>query len=95
MVIVTAVTSPHLYLYDLTMLLLPIGLLAATALKSKRHEKNYKAWVPVGVLALLLFASQAITMFATASSFQVGVVLLVAAWASIKLLACVEPVPTA
>ena len=85
MVVVTMITSPHLYTYDLTMLLLPIGLLTRIAVASKETaseaaEINYTQWQPTGLLMLLMFASGAITNFALSSGFQAGVVLLVTAW---------------
>lgn len=90
MVIVTMLTSPHLYTYDLTMLLLPIGLLTRMALSSSparenstASQKNYWPWMPVGLLVLLMFASDAITSFALSSGFQAGVVLLLVTWIAI------------
>ena len=84
MVIVTMITSPHLYAYDLTMLILPIGLLARVALGSKTNvqpaeERNYAEWLPVGLLVLVMFASGALTSFAASSGVQLGVLLLLAA----------------
>ena len=87
MVIVTMLTSPHLYTYDLTMLLLPIGLLTRLALKptpavedSAPKQKDYLPWLPVGLLVLLMFASEVVTGFALSSGFQAGVVLLLTTW---------------
>lgn len=86
MVIVTVLTSPHLYTYDLAMLLLPIGLLGRVALNSQTDKRDYLVWLPTVLLVLLMFASEAITNFALSSRFQAGVFLLIAAWASIKQL---------
>ena len=93
MVIVTLLTSPHLYTYDLTMLLLPIGLLTRIALASTgtvtdAHQKDYTQWLPVGLLVLLMFVSGAITGFALSSGFQAGVVLLLT-----TLIAIMRPWP--
>ena len=89
MVIVTMITSPHLYAYDLTMLILPIGLLTRLALGTKTasqpaeeglaQERNYTDWLPVGLLILAMFASGAIASFAARSGIQLGVLLLLAA----------------
>ena len=90
MVIVTMLTSPHLYTYDLTMLLLPIGLLTRMALASTpagegstEQQRDYLPWLPVGLLVLLMFANDAITGFALSSGFQAGVVLLLITWIAI------------
>lgn len=87
MVIVTMLTSPHLYTYDLTMLLLPIGLLTKLALQptsaiedSAPKRRDYLAWLPVGLLVLVMFASDGVTGLALSSGFQAGVVLLLTAW---------------
>lgn len=83
MVIVTIITSPHLYTYDLTVLLLPIGLLARIALDTRGQERDYAAWIPVGLLVILMFANGALTSFAASSGIQFGVLLLLATWVAI------------
>ena len=87
MVIVTMLTSPHLYAYDLTMLLLPIGLMTRIALTSgadqSDQQRNYADWLPVGLMALVMFASGAIASFAASSGFQAGFLLLVTVWIAI------------
>ena len=87
MVIVTMLTSPHLYAYDLTMLLVPIGLMTRIALTSgadqSDQQRNYADWLPVGLMALVMFASGAIASFAASSGFQAGFLLLVTVWIAI------------
>jgi len=84
MVIVTVLTSPHLYTYDLTILLLPIGLLGRIALNVQTDGRDYLVWIPVMLLMLLMFASGVVTEIAESTRCQLGVIMLLAAWALIK-----------
>lgn len=91
MVVVTIITSPHLYTYDLTVLLLPIGLLARVAIDSKTQERDYAAWLPAGLLVVLMFANGALISFAQSVGVQVGVLLLLATWVAIMRFSFAEP----
>ncbi len=85
MVIVTVVISPHLYIYDLTILLLPVALLTRIAVNQRQKPSTdagsgYIVWLPVGLLVTLMFANGAFTGFAQSFGIQLGVPLLLAAW---------------
>ncbi len=76
MTLVTIVISPHLYVYDLTMLILPAGLLARTALDQPARWQN---WLPVGLILGVMFGSYPLTQLAVATGFHPGAFLLLIA----------------
>ena len=76
MTLVTIVISPHLYVYDLTMLILPAGLLTRAALDQPACWQN---WLPVGLIIGVMFGSYPLINFAALTGFQPGIVMLLAA----------------
>lgn len=76
MVLVTAVTAPHFYSYDLTMLILPAAVFAGHAVRQKFDRRN---WLPTGLIGAAMFASGPIEKIAASSNVPVGAALLLAA----------------
>ena len=90
MILATIVTAPHFYDYDLTILLLPVGLLTRVTLDSVAGglvpSKKYIAWVPVALLVAVLFLNNTLIAFAKYSGIQLGVgLLLTAGWLGTRL----------
>ena len=54
MVLVTAITAPHFYYYDLTMLILPAAIFASQASSTKFSRQ---LWLPVALIAAAMFGS--------------------------------------
>jgi len=77
MTIATVLVSPHLYAYDLAMLLLPAILLSDIAI---RRQDNWQNFAPVIALAILLFGMNPLITFGAASGLNLGVPLMVVAW---------------
>ncbi|MGI9518143.1 MAG: glycosyltransferase family 87 protein [Pirellulaceae bacterium] len=84
MVIATVLVSPHLYTYDLTMLVLPLALLASLALRPGTDWHQYAA--PAALTAVLL-GSHFWTYLARLTGIQVAVPILVVtlAWILISM----------
>ncbi len=76
MVLATVLVSPHLYSYDLTMLVLPLGLLASLALRPAAASQDY---VAPAALAAVLLGSNIWTGIARITAVQPGVLILVVA----------------
>jgi hypothetical protein len=71
----TVVVSPHLYVYDLSMLVLPAGLLSAIAV---RNCGGWRDWLPPVLIAGVLFGSNLWILVAGRTGIQPGTVLLLA-----------------
>jgi hypothetical protein len=78
MTIATVLVAPHLYAYDLTMLLLPAILLGEMAL---RQPRQWLTILPLIALAILLFGMQGLVNLAAISRLNAGVPLMLGVWA--------------
>ncbi len=74
--LLTVVVSPHMYVYDLTMLVLPVALLSRLAMN---EPVRWQTWLPAGLLSLTLFAAWPLAWLAAVSGLQLGVLLLLVA----------------
>ena len=79
MVMATVLVAPHLYGYDLTMLILPALLLTQFYLNQKRAGAKSNLIAPA-LLVVVLVGMDACSWLALHSGIQLGVVLLVASW---------------
>jgi hypothetical protein len=77
MTIATLLVAPHLYAYDLTMLLLPAVLLSDLAW---RHPTDRATRVSLVALAIVLFGMYPLMVVAAATGWQLGVPLMLVAW---------------
>ena len=80
MILATVLVSPHLYAYDLAMLLVPTILLSHLAIR--RMESLWQL-VPVIALGIVLFGTNLLIQFAAVSGINLGVLLMIVAWGSI------------
>ena len=76
MVLVTAITAPHFYYYDLTMLILPAAIFASQASSAKFSRK---LWLPVVLIAAAMFGSGLIEKIGLITNLSLGPVLLILA----------------
>lgn len=76
MMLVTAVTAPHFYYYDLTMLILPAAIFASQASRTKFSRVQ---WMPVILIAAAMFGSGLIEQIGLATNVSLGPILLIAA----------------
>ncbi|MDB4766891.1 DUF2029 domain-containing protein [bacterium] len=76
MVLVTAITAPHFYYYDLTMLILPVAIFASRASLAKF---NRQLWLPVVLIAAAMFGSGLIEKVGLTTNLSLGPVLLIIA----------------
>lgn len=76
MVLVTAITAPHFYYYDLTMLILPAAIFAGHATRQRFDRRN---WLPTVLIATAMFASGPIEKIAESTNVSLGALLLLAA----------------
>ena len=76
MMLVTAITAPHFYYYDLTMLILPAAIFAGRATQTKFSRVQ---WAPVILIAAAMFGSGLIEQIGLATNVALGPVLLIAA----------------
>ena len=76
MILVMAVTAPHFYYYDLTVLILPAAIFAGQA---KGVPFQDWRWLPVALIAVAMLGSGAIMAAAEVSHVSVGAILLVGA----------------
>lgn len=76
MVLVTAITAPHFYYYDLTMLILPAAIFAGHATRQKFKRRN---WLPTVLIAATMFASGWIQQIAGLTRLPLGTLLLLGA----------------
>ena len=79
MMLVTAITAPHFYYYDLTMLILPAAIFAGRAIESKQTKFNRVQWMPVILIAAAMFGSGLIEQIGLATNVAIGPMLLIAA----------------
>ena len=76
LVLVTAITAPHFYYYDLTMLILPAAIIASRA---SLQKFNRQLWLPVILIAAAMFGSKLIEKFGLMTNLSLGPVLLILA----------------
>ena len=76
MMLVTAITAPHFYYYDLTMLILPAAIFASQTTQTKFNRVQ---WMPVILIAAAMFGSGLIEQIGLATNISLGPVLLIAA----------------
>ena len=76
MVLVTAITAPHFYYYDLTILILPAAIFASRASSTKF---NRQLWLPVTLIAVAVFGSGLIEKVGLMTNISLGPVLLILA----------------
>jgi hypothetical protein len=76
MMLVTAVTAPHFYYYDLTMLILPAAVFAGYASEQKFDRRR---WLPTLMIALAMFGAGVIEQIAATTHISAGAILLLAA----------------
>jgi len=76
MMLVTAITAPHFYYYDLTMLILPAAIFASRAISAKF---NRQLWLPVILIAAAMFGSGLIEKVGLTTNLSIGPVLLILA----------------
>ena len=82
MMLVTVVTAPHFYYYDLTMLILPAAIFAGQASQGSRlsgRRRNRVRWLPVAFIAAALLGSGLIEQFGLVTNIALGPTLLIAA----------------
>lgn len=79
MVMATVLVAPHLYGYDLTMLVLPALLLTQFFLNQRRAGTNVNLVAPA-LLAVLLVGMDGCSWVATQTGIQIGVILLAISW---------------
>lgn len=82
MMLVTVVTAPHFYYYDLTMLILPAAIFAGQASQGSRlsgRRRNRVRWLPVAFIAAALLGSGLIEQFGLVTNIALGPILLIAA----------------
>lgn len=76
MTLVTAITAPHFYYYDLTMLILPAAIFAGRATQTKFDRLQ---WAPVILIAAAMFGSGVIEQIGLATHVALGPIVLIAA----------------
>jgi len=76
MMLVTAITAPHFYYYDLTMLILPAAIFAS---QTTREKFSRVQWAPVLLIAAAMFGSALIEQVGLATNVALGPILLIAA----------------
>ena len=76
MVLVTAITAPHFYYYDLTMLILPAAIFAHRASSAKF---NRQLWLPVALIVAAMFGSSLIERIGLMTNLLLGPVILILA----------------
>ena len=76
MMLVTAITAPHFYYYDLTLLILPAAIFASHTTQTKFNRVQ---WMPVILIAAAMFGSGLIEQIGLATNISLGPILLVAA----------------
>lgn len=77
MTIATVLVAPHLYAYDLTILVLPVILLSHLAIRQDRH---WSFFAPVVALSVVLFGMQPLISIAGSTGWNLGVPLILLAW---------------
>jgi len=85
MTIATVLVAPHLYAYDLAMLLLPLILLGHQLIQRFQTAPSQSPgqYLPVAALAIVLLGMSPLIWLASFTGINFGVVLMFAAWASI------------
>ncbi len=79
MMLVTAITAPHFYYYDLTLLILPAAIFASRATQHNQTQFSRVQWMPVILIAAAMFGSPLLERVGLTTSVALGPLLLIAA----------------